>query len=37
MQLNITGNNVEITEAQRAICTVNAPSLFHCLSGQVLR
>ena len=23
--------------AQRAICTVNAPSLFHCLSGQVLR
>ena len=23
--------------AQRAICTVNAPNLFHCLSGQVLR
>ena len=22
--------------AQRAICTVNAPSLFHCLSGQFL-
>ena len=26
-----------ICAAQRAICTVNAPSLFHCLSGQVLR